>query len=67
VTKLVYELTGGTLADSVITTDTPTWVGWLAGWNSTSLPNGTYTLQSVGSYAGGVSGSSPGVTITVSN
>jgi uncharacterized protein YjbI with pentapeptide repeats len=67
VTKLVYELTGGTLADSVIATATPTWVGWLAGWNSTSVPNGTYTLQSAASYVGGVTGTSPGVTITVSN
>ena len=31
------------------------------------MPNGTYTLQSVASYAGGVSGTSPGITITVAN
>ncbi len=65
VTKVLYELTGGGLTDSVIAT--PTWFGWLAGWDSTSVPNGTYTLQSVASYAGGLSGTSPSVSITVAN
>jgi lysophospholipase L1-like esterase len=67
VTKVQYELSGGGLTDSVIATGTPTLYGWLAAWNSTSVPNGTYTLQSVASYLGGVSGASPGVTITVAN
>jgi len=67
VTKVVYELTGGTLNQAVIATATPTYYGWLAGWDTTTVPNGTYTLQSVASYAGGVSGTSPGVTITVAN
>ena len=67
VTKVQYELTGGTLNDAIIATATPTWVGWLAGWNTTTVPNGTYTLQSVASYPGGVSGTSPGVTITGNN
>ena len=40
--------------------------GW-PDWNTTAVPNGTYTLQSVASYAGGVSGTSPGITITVAN
>jgi hypothetical protein len=67
VTKVVYELTGGTLNDTVIATATPTIIGWLAGWNSTTVANGTYTLQSVASYPGGVSGTSPGITIMVNN
>jgi len=46
---------------------TPTYVGWLAGFNSTSVPNGIYTLTSVASYAGGVRGTSLGVSITISN
>jgi hypothetical protein len=65
--KVQYELTGGSLTDSVIATATPTYYGWLAQWNSQSVPDGTYTLQSVASYAGGVSGVSPGITITVAN
>ena len=67
VTQVVYELTGGTLNHTVIATATPTIVGWLAGWNTTTIPNGSYTLQGVATYPGGSSGTSPGVTITVDN
>jgi hypothetical protein len=67
VTSVKYELTGGTLTDQVIATATPTYYGWLAQWNTTTVPNGTYTLQSVAAYSGGVTGTSPGVTITVAN
>ncbi len=62
-----YELTGNGMTDQVIATGTLTIWGWAALWNSTSVPDGTYTLQSVASYAGGVSGTSPGVTVTVAN
>jgi len=67
VTSVSFELSGGTLSDQVIATGTPTYYGWLAEWNTTTVPNGTYTLQSVASYAGGVSGTSQGITITVDN
>jgi hypothetical protein len=67
VTSVKYELTGGTLTDKVVATATPTYYGWLAQWNTTAVPNGTYTLQSVASYGGEVSGTSAGITITVSN
>ena len=48
---------------------TPTYYGWLAQWNTTSVPNGTYTLQSVASYSQYFlsSGTSAPVTITVAN
>jgi hypothetical protein len=62
-----YELTGGTLNDAVIATATPTYYRWLAQWDTTSVPNGTYTLKSVASDAGGNTGTSPGVSITVNN
>jgi hypothetical protein len=62
-----YELSGGSLNDSVIATATPTIWGWLANWDTTSVPDGTYTLQSVASYSGGVTGTSPGITISVAN
>jgi hypothetical protein len=39
----------------------------LAVWNTTGVADGTYTLQSVASYGGGVSGTSSPITITVSN
>jgi PQQ-like domain/Bacterial Ig domain len=67
VTQVQYELTGGTLNHSVIATATLTIYGWTASWNTTTVPNGVYTLQSVASYGGEVSGTSPGITITVAN
>jgi hypothetical protein len=38
----------------------------LANWNTT-VPNGSHTLHGVASYGGGVSGTSPGVAMTVGN
>ena len=67
VSQVQFELTGGTLTDKVIGTGTPTLYGWLNDWNTSSVSDGIYTLQSVASYAGGVSGTSPPVTITVGN
>ncbi len=63
-----YELTGGSLNGKVIATATPTYYGWLASWDTTTVPNGTYTLQGVTSFPGGASvTTSPGITITVNN
>ena len=62
-----YELSGNGLKDQIIGTGTSTIYGWLAAWNTPAWPTGTYTLQSVASYAGGVSGMSAPVTITVAN
>ena len=67
VTSVQYELTGGSLNHTVIANARATSIGWLAAWNSTNVPNGTYTLQSVASYGGEVTGASAGISITVSN
>lgn len=67
VTKVTYELSGGALSDQLIAAGTPTSYGWLAEWNTTSVSDGTYSLQSVASYSGGLSGTSASVTITVDN
>ena len=67
VTSVSYELSGGSLSDQLIATGTPTYYGWLAEWNTTSVPDGTYSLQSVASYSGGVSGTSAPVMIIVDN
>jgi hypothetical protein len=67
VTKVEFHLTGGTLNDALIATATPTYYGWLAGWDTTTVPNGTYTLQSVAYDAVGNSGQSTGITVTVAN
>ena len=66
VTGVSFELTGGTLTNQVIATGTSSIWGWYAYWNSASVPNGTYSLQSVGTYSGGTVTSAP-ITITVSN
>ncbi len=67
VTKVSFELTGGALIDQVISAATPTYYGWLGSWDTTAVPNGTYAVQSVASYAGGGTGTSAPVTITVLN
>ncbi len=67
VSSVTYELSGGTLSDRVIASGTLTAYGWLAEWNTTAVPDGVYTLESVAAYAGGVSGSSAPVSITVDN
>lgn len=65
-TQVVFELTGGSL-HSFVADGFPTLYGWLATWDTTSVPNGTYMLQSVTSPPGGVSGTSPGINVTVNN
>jgi acetyl esterase/lipase len=67
VAGVTYELSGGSLSDEVIASATPTFYGWLAQWNTTSVPNGTYALQSVAVYSGGVSGTSAQIAVTVAN
>jgi hypothetical protein len=67
VTQVVYTLAGGTLNGVVIATATPTAYGWLAARNTASVPDGTYTLRSMASYAGGLSSTSPSIAVTVAN
>jgi hypothetical protein len=68
--QVQYELSGGPsdLSDSVIATLTaPTIYGWAGKWDTTIVSNGTYTLQSVASYPGGVTETSQVVTVNVNN
>jgi len=67
VTQVQFELTGGDLNNSLIATATRTKYGWLAGWWTTNVPDGTYTLRSIASNPGGDRGTSHGITITVAN
>ncbi len=67
VTTVQFALTGGSLNDAVIATATPSYYGWVASWNSTTVPDGTYTLQSEASDGGGNQGVSPGISVTVAN
>ena len=66
VTQVKFEVSGGTLNDWVIATASLTYYGWIAVWNSTTVVSGTYTLRSVAT-EGGSSGTSTGMSITVSN
>jgi hypothetical protein len=63
-----FLLFGGTYGYSghLVGTATPTIYGWLDGWNTTTVPNGSYVLLSLASGPGG-STYSAGVSITVTN
>jgi hypothetical protein len=67
VTKVEYYITGGSQHEKLVGTAGETIGGWIAQWNTTTVPNGTYTLKSVASDTGGRSGHGTGVTITVEN
>ncbi len=63
-----FVLSGGRLTGPVtIATATPTVDGWLAGWASSDVQNGTYRLQSVATDTSGETASSPAVVVTVRN
>jgi hypothetical protein len=47
VDKVEFEVTGGDLRHAIIGTAGYTYFGWLDEWNTASVPNGTYKIQSV--------------------
>jgi hypothetical protein len=67
VAKVEFHLTGGLLNNALIATATPTFYGWYDFWNSTTVPNGTYTLQSDAYDTAGNQGVSTAVTVIVEN
>ena len=67
VAKVQFVLTGGTLNQAIVGTAVPTLYGYLFNFNTTTVANGTYMLQSVASDAVGNTGSSPGVQVTINN
>jgi hypothetical protein len=67
ISKVQFVLTGGSYNKTVIGTATATLYGYLYGWNTTSVPNGTYTLQSLATDGAGNTTYSAGITIKVSN
>jgi hypothetical protein len=67
VTNVAFEVTGGSLTNHVVTTATLTLYGWLAKWNTTSVSNGTYSLQSVATDAANNTDTSEPITVTVNN
>jgi hypothetical protein len=67
VSKVQFALTGGSYSQTVIGTAVPTLYGYILVWNTTGVPGGTYTLQSLVTDDDGDTASSPGVMITVDN
>ncbi len=68
VRSVTFILSGGSLAQpEVIATATPTSVGWLGTWDTTSVPDGAYTLESFATDVVGLTGTSAPVTVTVDN
>ena len=67
-TTVEFLLFGGTygFAAPVICTATPTVIGWLCSWNTTTVPNGSYALVAETFNSAG-SAFSSGVSITVDN
>ena len=61
-----FVLSGGSYSNHVIGTATPTIYGWLYNWDTTTVPNGAYTLRSEAFNSTG-SAFSPGVNVTVNN
>jgi hypothetical protein len=62
-----FVVTGGTLSNDVVGTATLTLYGWIALWDTTGVPNGSYTLQSVATDVEGNTATSPNITVTVQN
>jgi hypothetical protein len=67
VTPVYFVVTGGSLSNSAIRPNaTTTLYGWITSWNSTTVANGTYSLQSV-AIEGSSTTTSPSISITVNN
>ena len=67
VAKVQFALTGGSLDQTVVGTAVPTLFGYLFELNTTTVPDGSYTLQSIASDSAGNTGFSPGVGVTIDN
>ena len=67
IAKVEFHLTGGTLHDALIGAGSAFFGAWISGWDTTAVPNGTYTLNSVATDLAGNTGRSADVTITVQN
>jgi len=65
ITKVQFVLTGGTLNKAVVGTATRTLYGYIDEWNSTSVPSGIYTLQSLATDGAGNTAYSAGISVTV--
>jgi hypothetical protein len=68
VATIKFEVSGGSVSDKVVSSASPTnCCGWLGAWDTTDVPNGNYTIQSVVTDNAGNSATSPDVSVTVDN
>jgi hypothetical protein len=67
VSSVDFELSGENSARTVVCRAAVFQFGWLCGWNTATVPNGRYTLQSVATDAVGQVTQSPGVIVHVHN
>ncbi len=65
--RVQFHLSGTLGPDAVIATATQTFEGWLAGWDSTSVPDGVYRLRAVLQRSGRTDASSAPVIFVVAN
>ncbi len=65
--KVDFEITGNSLRNDDIGDAVSSHGFWTFSWNTSSVPDGTYTLRSVASNSAGARSASKGVTVRVSN
>jgi uncharacterized protein YjbI with pentapeptide repeats len=65
IASVSFEVSGNNISDQVVGSGTPTFYGYIGGWNATTFTNGTYTIQSVATDVDGVSNTSAPITVTV--
>jgi hypothetical protein len=59
----MFFVSGGTLHDALVATGKAYPLGWIARWNTSKVPDGTYTLQAVA--YGGASKGQPSAEVSV--
>jgi Bacterial Ig domain len=67
ISKLQFELRADDGPSSVIDQGSRTTFGYLGGWDTDAVPNGTYSLRSVARSPGGETGVSPWIVVKVAN
>jgi hypothetical protein len=67
VTRVEFRISGGSLSSHLIGTAVKSPIGWLSYWNTATVGNGIYRLQSVVYDAAGTSMPSSPISITVHN
>ena len=67
ISKLQFELRPEDGTPSVIDQGSPAPFGYLGGWDTDSVANGTYSIRSVARSPGGVTGVSPWIVVKVAN